>query len=181
MRDGVLGGLVVDGVKVGDAAGWDSGVLRRWRKEAGAVLAVLDWEGGADDAWAAAMPFLFVAARGAKRGPVTLATVFEAFVTFRGGEAGNEEVAGVLKMALVDTQRVETIEAIGRGVFGLALRVPDAAQDTYRKVDVRPDDVDRDAFREFWGPRAEVRRFKDGRIVDSLVSSDGLGVIGEIV
>ena len=27
MRDGVLVGLAVDGVKVGDAAGWDNGVL----------------------------------------------------------------------------------------------------------------------------------------------------------
>jgi U3 small nucleolar RNA-associated protein 22 len=183
-RSGDMSTITVDGARI--AQRWDAGLLARWRSEASAALAALDAPGASTDAWAGVIPFLFATARGSVSRSVPLCTVFDAFVTLRSDDATqrlpiNELVLPVLSTALVQTHRVAHIEALSPGLFGLTLHKPSADQDAYRKVDVRPDDVDPHAFQDFWGPKAEVRRFKDGRIVESLVWSGGLGVMGEMV
>jgi U3 small nucleolar RNA-associated protein 22 len=123
---------------------------------------------------------------------VPLCTLFDAFVRFetqREGEGqvvmlpGEDEMFGLLTSALVDTRRVEAVEGLGGGLFGLVLAPASEGGEmhAYRKVDVRPDEVEAPAFKAFWGPKAELRRFKNGRIVESLVWTGGLGVIDEMV
>ncbi|CAL1360812.1 unnamed protein product [Linum trigynum] len=54
-------------------------------------------------------------------------------------------------------------------IVGISMSTPEKA---FRVVDIGPDAEDRDAvlkFRKFWGEKAELRRFQDGRIAESTV------------
>lgn len=192
VRSGALSTLSVDGFKI--STGWDNSLLGRWRREAAAALVALDAPGAASDAWGGVIPFLFCTARGNIPRPVPSVCVFDAFVTLRGvadeklesraslSPSLIEEVGKVLSRALVvDTQRAVSIEHLKRGVFGVGFHPPDFERGAYRKVDLRPAAADVGDFKEFWGPKAEVRRFKDGKIVECLVWEGGPGVVSEIV
>jgi U3 small nucleolar RNA-associated protein 22 len=184
---GTMASVSIDGARV--AKRWDDGFLARWRVEASAALACLDAPGAATDAWGGVIPFLFATASGSICRSVPLCTVFDGFVMLRTVEKditshellANEIVLPVLVAALVQTHRVARVEALAPGLFGLTFHKPSSDQDAYRKVDIRPDSMDVAAFQSFWGSKAEVRRFKDGRIVEALVWSGGLSVMSEIV
>lgn len=166
-------------------AAMDPALLERTQEAAGAALVAIDCETATLDSWRGIVPFIFSAARGSECVPVPLCTIFDAVVSVRiahveDGEQStldHDAILHVLKKALVDTRRVSRIERFGDGLFGLTLV---SINDAFRKVDVRPDDVDATEFKKFWGRKAELRRFKDGNIVESLVWGGGLGVIDEM-
>jgi U3 small nucleolar RNA-associated protein 22 len=181
IRSGAMDSLAVDGV--GIASSWDAGRRARWRAEAACALTALDAPGASEDPWAGVIPFLFATARGSVARPAPLCTLFDAFVTIKGdlGSVSPSKVLSVLDMALVRSGRVAHVEALSSVLYGLSLNIPNSSHDAYRKVDVRSEATDAAEFRTFWGPKAELRRFKDGRIVDSLVWGGGSGVLNEIV
>lgn len=171
---------------------WDDGRLYRWREEARAALASLDAPGSGIDAWGGVLPFLFCCARGSVCRPVPFCTIFDGLVSLKWNfccEAPISDdaipqldlVRRIIRESLVSTNRVRHLEQIDSHLFGLTFYNPGASQDPFRKVDTRPGDIPATEFCEFWGSKVETRRFKDGRIVESLVWSGGPTVLHEIL
>lgn len=176
---GMLKELKVSGLRL--CAGMDEGLLKRCEVVASDALFIIESKIAVEDPWFGIMPYLFATARGSKCFPKPLSTLFDGFVCISRNEKttgpSEKDLLVVLNRALVDTGRATRIECLTRDLFGLTLK---SEGDSFRKVDTRPEGWDTTSFKKFWGEKAGLRRFKDGRIIESLVWSGGLETLNDI-
>eukprot|EP00177_Eucheuma_denticulatum_P007053 GFKZ01012837.1.p1 GENE.GFKZ01012837.1~~GFKZ01012837.1.p1 ORF type:complete len:1006 (+),score=135.83 GFKZ01012837.1:352-3369(+) len=179
-----IAGGALKTVRLGDSnvcAGVDPGLLRRCEESAADALIVIESKLAAEDPWFGVLPYLFVSARGSKCVPKPLPVLFDGFIRVSGrgkvGSVTDNDVLTVLTKTLVDIGRVTRVEKIESDLFGIMIK---AEEDLHRKVDTRPKEWDAASFKTFWGDKAGLRRFKDGRIVEALVWSGGPGTLDEM-
>lgn len=123
-----------------------------------------------------------------------------------GGSAGLSQVQeyctqvhDVLSAALTDRVNLLNVEApkslpwpvLSRNPQALAhghvtLGVKQNPEQCFRSVDYGPSADEKEmaeSFREFWGEKAELRRFKDGRILECLAwsSAEGISILDQVV
>lgn len=176
---GILRELEISGLRL--CAGMDEGLLKRCEITASDALFIIESKIAAEDPWFGIIPYLFVTARGSKCFPKPLPTLFDGFIRVSRNERATgpneKDVLVVLNCALVNTGRATRIECLTRDLFGLTLKSEEA---TLRKVDKRPEGWGTESFKNFWGEKAGLRRFKDGRIVESLIWSGGPETLNDI-
>lgn len=179
IRGGLLAKIKIDRVRL--CASYNAGMLERMEECATTALRIIESKVAAEDPWYGILPYLFATARGLKQSSRPLCTLFDGFlrISVEDGEEfpAEEELSRVFQHAFVDTGRVARIECLQRNLFGLTITSSD---DMYRKVDMRPKDCDSSFFKSFWGEKAELRRFKDGTIIESLVWTGGVETLHEI-
>lgn len=179
IRSGILERLKMNGLRL--CAALDPAMLYRSKACASAALSVIESNVAAEDPWFGIMPYLFVTARGAASAPRPLSTLFDGFVRVSMADDGvlpsTEDLLSILKKTFVETRRASHVESLRPGLFGIMLISEESMR---RKVDMRPDACDVATFKTFWGEKAGLRRFKDGRIVESLVWTGGLHTLHEM-
>lgn len=179
IRSGILKRLKLNDIRL--CAALDPALLDRSKACAGAALSVIESKAATEDPWFGIMPYIFATARGAASAPRPLSTLFDGFVRVSMADDGvlpsTKDVLSILKRTFVETRRVSHVESVRPGLFGIMLV---SEEDMRRKVDTRPDACDASAFKAFWGEKAGLRRFKDGRIVESLVWNGGLRTLHEM-
>ncbi|CDF32997.1 unnamed protein product [Chondrus crispus] len=172
-------------LRLGDmrvCASFDAGFLERCAECATMAIYVIESKAAETDPWVGILPFLFTQARGSKCVARPLCTLFDGFVKILGGNEASSALTAqkhlhVLKRALVDTHRAKRIERLEGGLFGFTLSL---AKDANRRVDMRPESWDAPSFMAFWGKKANVRSFENGKIVEALVWSGGSRTLQEM-
>lgn len=175
---GMLKELKVSGLRI--CAAMDEGLLKRCEETAKDALLVIESKTAVEDPWFGILPFLFVTARGSKCNPRPLSTLFDGFIRVSSNAKttpNRKDMLFVLNYALVEIGRIVRIECIDESLFGLTIKSEEAA---LRKVDTRPEGWGVASFKKFWGEKAGLRRFKDGRIVESLIWKGGRGTLNEV-
>lgn len=177
-----LDGLQINGLKICSSV--NTARLHRISQCAATALRVIECRSAVDDPWYGAVPFLFVKARGNTVSPLPLCTLFDGFISIQHNtnvpseNTADELVLLTLQRALIETKRVSQIEPLGKGVFGLTFS---SFEDVVRKVDIRPENINADSFKDFWGDKTSLRRFKNGKIIESLIWCGGMQTLREIV
>lgn len=171
LRDGGLMKASISGVPI--ASTLSSGTLERFSEYAATTLRVVESKCAVDDPWYGVMPYLFTAARGKGVAKKPISTLFDGFVLLR-----HEKAEDVLKSALVDTGRVSSIEPVWPGVYGLRIASYETA---CRRVDSRGKSTSSEDFKSFWGDVITLRRFRDGRVAESILWQGGVNAVKEVV
>lgn len=174
IRNGRLGNLEVSGIRV--CVGLDESLLKRASLCAATSLRIIESKTATDDPWSGVVPYMFASARGMKCVPKPLSTLFDGFVKVT-GNVEDEALLKVLKSAFLKTKRVNRIEHLDEGMFGLVIS---SYSDTLRKVDMCSSDADAEEFKRFWGDRVSLRRFKDGTIAQAAIWSGGIQTLQEM-
>lgn len=179
IRRGCLENMSLNGVRI--CAGLDVAMLKRAAACAGTALCLIESKSAAEDPWYGIVPYLFATARGARCTPKPLSTLFDAFIRISGGEEEtwfyDGKVGEILHRAFVETGRVSSIERLDSKLFGLMIS---SNHDACRKVDMRPENCDAAEFKSFWGEKAILRRFKDGKVIESVVWNGGITTLSDI-
>lgn len=181
MRSHTLDNLLIHGVRV--CASLDSSALHRIADCAGSSLQTIESETAIDDPWNGIVFHSFTNYLGSKATPHPLTVQFDGFIRVWVSSNSNmskdmeAKVLSVLDAAFVETRRISRIEPLGAGLFGLTFV---SHEDVVRKVDTRNESSDVEKFKSFWGEKAELRRFRDGKIVEALVWSGGMRTLMEI-
>eukprot|EP00178_Gracilaria_changii_P007782 TRINITY_DN242_c0_g4_i1.p1 TRINITY_DN242_c0_g4~~TRINITY_DN242_c0_g4_i1.p1 ORF type:complete len:1016 (-),score=151.62 TRINITY_DN242_c0_g4_i1:1690-4737(-) len=179
IRSGILKSVSLGGIRVGLCL--EDSLLQRAAISAAAALRTMESSFLAEDPWYGVVPYLFATARGTKCSPRPLSTCFDGFINVfmkEGSPTDNENVRKLLKRALFDTNRLRRLESVGGGHFAFSINSFD---DVCRKVDLKPSGWDANSFKQFWGSKSSLRRFKDGKIVEALIWTGGLSTLNEIV
>lgn len=179
IRGGILAKLMLSGVRL--CASMDTAFLQRCQDCATIALRTIESKTATKDPWFGILPYLFSMARGGKTCPRPLSTLFDGFVRVSpvaGAEIPSErELRFVLHHTLIATGRVKSVEKLNEGLFGIQIQ---SADDVRRMVDTCAEKSMIPMFKGFWGEKAGLRRFKDGRILEALVWSGGLGTLNEM-
>lgn len=179
IRDGILKNLRLGGVLA--SASFGAALLERCEDSAMSALRAVESRTGAEDPWFGILPYLFSSARGKKVAARPLSTFFDGFIRISPDKDNDlpddSEVQLVLNKTLVETGRVKRIEKLRSDLYGVLLN---SATDIIRKVDICQNEADVDVFKAFWGEKAGLRRFKDGKIVQSLVWEGGLDTLDQM-
>lgn len=171
--------LTICGVQV--CVSYSTAQLDRIANCASRALSVMESDAGAGDPWDGIIPRLFTTARGNKVGANPISTIFDGFLKVCPIDSGNStcssvpeaanlKILSVLQTAFVNTGRLASIEPLGGYLYGLKCS---SYEDTVRKVDVRNDSMEAATFNSFWGKMANLRRFKNGKIIEALVWDGG--------
>lgn len=185
IRSGHLRKLSLSGVRI--CSPIDVSRLLRVERCASDALNVIESEIAVNDLWNGVIARLFATPRGTEIVPYPLSTQFDGFLKVTLPNSDNcftakraefdFNVLTVLHTAFLSTGRLSLIEPLERGLYGLSFV---SHQEVTRKVDTRKESVDSDSFLSFWGEKASLRRFKDGRIIEAVVWSGGIYTLDEI-
>lgn len=181
LRSRILNRLSIHNVKV--CTHMSEPLLIRIAECAKTALIIIESETASDDPWNGVVPHLFATARGVKLGPRPMSTLFDGFIHVHYTNGKNlprllvGQIENVLDKSFVETGRISKIERIQNGLYGLSFV---SHQDIIRKVDIVKDDLSAEEFKTFWGTKSSLRRFKDGKISESLVWNGGMRTLNEI-
>lgn len=179
ISSGRLYNLVMCGVQV--CAPFNSAQLTRCAECAARALSTIESDAAANDPWDGLIPRLFATARGNEIKAQPMSTLFDGFLKITHIDNGSPftdlEILSVLQSGFVETGRIRRIEPLSERLYGLTCA---SYESLIRRVDVRNQSTDVDTFNSFWGKKANLRRFKDGKIIEALVWNGGIQTLQEI-